>query len=185
MKAHWDNLHTAFREVFARTGYIVLASVLALIAFAFAVLLPNFELIFGLLNNSSAPFVTKISIVASLLGGIVTNFSLLSAGYTIAIAVLFGINIAMIVYLTRKRRQLGGKTVSVGVGGVVSGLFGVGCASCGAFLLTAVLSSIGAVGILAYLPLQGGELGLIGVALLAVSLVLISKKITQPLMCKI
>ena len=184
MKTRRDNLHIAFREVFARTGYIVLASVLALIAFAFAVLLPNFELIFGLLNNSSAPFVTKISIVVSLLGGIVTNFSLLSAGYTIAIAVLFGINIAMIVHLVRKRRRLGKKTVAVGVGGFISGLFGVGCASCGAFLLTAILSSFGAMGLLVYLPLRGGELGVLGVILLIISLALISKKISEPLMCK-
>lgn len=185
MKSHWNNIHTAFGEVFAHTGYIALASVLALIAFALAVLLPNFELIFGLFSNSSAPFATKISIVLSLLGGIVTNFSPLSAGYTIAIAVLFGVNIAMVVHLVRTRRRLGKKTVAVGIGGFVSGLFGVGCASCGAFLLTAILSSFGAMGLLIYLPLRGGELSLIGVALLIISLALISKKIAQPLICKI
>ena len=184
MESHWNNLQTAFGEVFARTGYIALASMLTLIAFVFAVLLPNFKLIVGLFSNTSAPLVTKISIVWSLLGGIVTNFSLLSAGYTIAIAILFGINIVMIVYLIRKRRQLGKKTVAVGVGGFVSGLFGVGCASCGAFLLTAILSSFGAMGLLVYLPLRGGELGLLGVVLLIISLTLISRKITQPLICK-
>lgn len=184
MKSHWNNIHTAFGEVFARMGYILLASGFALLAFMFAVLLPNFKLIFGLFSNSSASLVTKISIVWSLLGGIVTNFSPLSAGYTIAIAILFGVNIVMIIYLVRKRRQLGKRTVAVGVGGFLSGLFGVGCASCGAFLLTAILSSFGAMGLLVYLPLRGGELGLLGVVLLIISLALISKKITQPLICK-
>lgn len=184
MKSHWNNLQTAFGEVFAHTSYILLASVLGLLAFVFAVLLPNVGLIAGVFSNSSATLLTKVSIVMSLLGGIQTNFSLLSAGYTIAIAILFGLNIAMIVYLIRKRRQLGGKTLTVGIGGIASGLFGVGCASCGAFLLAAVLSSVGAIGLLAYLPLRGGELGLLGVALLIISLVLISKKITEPLMCK-
>ena len=90
----------------------------------------------------------------------------------------------MIDKFVRKRRRLGKKTVAVGVGGFISGLFGVGCASCGAFLLTAILSSFGAMGLLVYLPLRGGELGVLGVILLIISLALISKKITEPLMCK-
>lgn len=185
MKSFWNNTQTAFSEVFSRTGYILLASALAFLTFAFAVLLPNFELIAGVFTNSSASVSAKLSIVGSLLGGIQTNFTVLSAGYTIAIALLFGLNIAMIVYLIRKRRrQLDSNTLSAGVGGIVSGLFGIGCASCGAFLLTAVLSSIGAISILAYLPLRGGELGILGAVLLIVSLVLISKKIIEPLTCK-
>ena len=61
---------------------------------------------------------------------------------------------------------------------------GIGCAACGSFILTTALSSFGAASALAILPLRGGEFGILSVVLLALSLVLISKKIAAPLICK-
>ncbi len=178
------DIKTAFNEVFSRTSSIALALVLAALAFAFAVWFPNIGLIAEVFSTSSAPFAAKLKVATSLLLGIGTNFSLLSAGYTIAIAILFGINVAMIVYLVRRSRGNVGKgNVLAGSGGVVSGVLGLGCAACGSFLLTAALSSFGAAGAVALLPLRGGEFGLISVPMLVVSLALISKKIAGPLTC--
>jgi len=185
MKEHLAHIKQAFTEVFAHTFYIALASVLALFAFAFAVWLPNFGLIGEVFNTSSAPLAAKLKVAISLLGGISTNFSFLSAGYTIAIATLFGVNIAMVVYfLKRTRAGLGKQNLAAGVGGVASGALGIGCAACGSFLLMTILSSLGAAGALALLPLKGGEFGIASVILLTISLVLISKKITESLICK-
>jgi hypothetical protein len=171
--------------VFAHTSYISLASVLALVAFAFAVWLPNIGLITDIFTTSSAPLAAKMKIALSLLGGIGTNFTTLSASYTIAIAILFGIIVAMIVYLVRKKQaQLGSNTVATGLGGTGSGILGIGCAACGSFLLMTILSSFGAAGALALLPLKGGEFGVVSVILLAISLALISRKIIEPLICK-
>lgn len=186
MKLFGGDTKMALSEVFSNISYILLAGTLTLFALAFAILLPNLGLIARIFNNTNASLTMKFSIVGNLLLGIQTNFTMFSAGYTIAIALLFGLNLAMIIYLIAKQRSLiGGKTLSVGMGGVLSGLLGIGCASCGAFLLTAVLSSIGAISLLAYLPLHGGELGVLGVVLLLISLVLVSKKITKPTTCKI
>lgn len=186
MKIYTQNIQRAFTEVFAHVSYIALASVLALFVFVFAVWLPNIGLMTDIFTTSSAPFATKLKIAISLLGGLSTNFSMFSAGYTIAIAILFGIVIAMTVYLVRKKRvQLGGNTLTTGLGGVGSGILGVGCAACGSFLLMTILSSLGAAGALALLPLRGGEFGVVSVILLVVSFVLISKKIAAPLMCNV
>lgn len=179
------DIRTAFNEVFSRTSYIAFTLALAVFAFAFAVLLPNVGLIAEVFGTSSAPLVAKIKVVASLLLGIGTNFSVLSAGYTIAIAILFGVNAAMVTHLVRRsRRNVGKGNILAGGGGVASGVLGIGCAACGSFLLTAALSSFGAAGALALLPLRGGEFGLISVPLLVVSIALVSKKIAEPLMCK-
>jgi len=43
---------------------------------------------------------------------------------------------------------------------------------------------IGASGILAFLPLGGGEFGILGVILLTVSLYLTAKQIQNPMICK-
>ncbi|MGH9782762.1 MAG: hypothetical protein ACRD88_01140 [Terriglobia bacterium] len=186
MTRHLQNLRVAFGQVFAHPWYIALASALAIVAFLLAVWLPNLGLIGEVFSDSSAPLATKLGIALSLLGGIGTNFSPLSAGYTIAIAVLFGISAAMIVYLLKQKRvAAAGQTIAIGSGGVASGVVGIGCAACGSLILGAALPSFGAAGALAALPLRGEEFGILSVALLLVSLLLISKKIAQRVACPV
>lgn len=180
------NTYKAFKEVFSHVWYLVLASVFAMIAFVFAVLLPNFALVGKIITTSSLSLIEKIKIVIGLLGGIGTNFSLFSASYTIIISLLFGLNIAMFTYLLRvRRRKVQGKGLAAGLGGVVSGVFGVGCAACGTFLLNTILAYFGLVGALALLSLGGGEFGLLSVILLGVSMVLIGREIAKPLVCDV
>lgn len=185
MKENIKNLRVAFGKVFANTSYIALASMLTITAFLFAVWLPNFGLIGEVFSTSSAPLAAKLRVAITLLGGIGTNFSFLSAGYTIVVATLFGINLAMVVYfLKRTRAGFGRQNLVAGLGGIASGALGIGCAACGSFILSTMLSSLGAAGALAILPLRGGEFGILSVVLLAFSLILISKKIAGPLTCK-
>ena len=64
-----------------------------------------------------------------------------------------------------------------------AGVLGVGCAACGSLLLGVVLPSLGAAGALAALPLNGEEFGILSVALLFASLLLISKNIAGSIAC--
>ena len=184
VKKYITNIKAAWSEVFSRTSYILGASVLAFV-FVFAVLLPNLPLLGRVVFSSSAPLGVKLSLTLSLLGGISTNFSALSATYTILIAVLVGINIAMIVYLFRKRSgAIGQSGAMAGIGGIASGALGVGCAACGSFLLLTILASFGVAGALALLPLKGGEFGIVSVGLLGLTLGIVSNKIAEPLVCE-
>jgi len=181
---HLENLRTACGRVFAHPSYIALAGVLAILVFLVAVWLPNLGLIGDVFAGSNAPLATKLGFALSLLGGIGTNFTLLSAGYTIAIAVLFGITTAMIVYLLKQRRvAAAGQNIAIGSSAVASGVLGIGCAACGSLILGAGLPFLGATGALAVLPLNGAEFGILSVALLLVSLLLISKTIAEPIAC--
>lgn len=184
MKNVLKNLQVAFRVVFTHPSYIALASALAIPVFLFAVWLPNIGLIADIFTTSSAPLVMKLKFVLNLLGGIGTNFSFVSAAYTIAIALLFGVNMAMVAYvLKRKRVVLARHDVAAGFGGMASGALGIGCAFCGSFILNVILSSLGAAGALAIFPLQGGEFGIMSIILLLISLLLISKKFASSLTC--
>lgn len=184
MTRHLDNLRGAFGQVFAYPSYIALAGVLAILAFVLAVWLPNLGLIAQVFSDSNAPLSATLGIALSLLGGIGTNFSLLSAGYTIAIAVLFGLTVAMIAYSVKQRRiAAAGQSIAIGSGAMLSGVLGVGCAACGSLILGVVLPSLGAAGALAALPLDGEEFGILSVALLFVSLLLISKDIAESIAC--
>lgn len=179
-------LFQALQKVFRKTSYMLLALTTGIVMFAFAVWLPNIRLIATIIGSSDVSFSQKLGIPASLLGSIATNFTLLSASYTIAIAVLFGVNLAMVVYFLRRKisevRQSG---ITTGFLGVMSGVIGVGCAACGSFLLTSGLAFIGASGVLAFLPLAGGEFGIIGVFLLSISIYLTAQQIQNPTVCKI
>jgi hypothetical protein len=162
---------------------MALAGALAIVTFLLAVWLPNLGLLGNVFFESGVPLAAKLNVAWSLLGGIGTNFSPLSAAYTIAIAVLFGLNAAMIAYLLRQKRAGAGKNVAIGSGGVASGVLGIGCAACGSLISGAALSALGGAGALALLPLNGGEFGILGLALLVVSLLLISRNIAKPMAC--
>ena len=184
MTPHLKNLRVAFAQVFAYPSYVALAAAVAILAFLLAVWFPNLGLIAQVFSASNAPLAATLGIALSLLGGIVTNFSLLSAGYTIAITVLFGLTTAMIAYLVKQRRiAAAGQSIAIGSGAVASGVLGVGCAACGSLIVGVVLPSLGAAGALAALPLNGEEFGILSVALLFVSLLLISKNIAESIAC--
>ncbi|MAZ56693.1 hypothetical protein CL653_02795 [bacterium] len=177
------------KTVFSKFRYLLMAVIVSLLVFSFAVWLPNFSLLSQVLHPDSAGSVAeKASFVLSLYGSIGTNFTAISATYTIAIAILFGMNIALLAYyITRARggvRNVGGTGVA-GIGGLVSGIFGIGCAACGTFIFTTVLALFGATGLLAFLPFGGEEFGFIGVGLLVYSVYLLTKKINDPLVCDI
>lgn len=176
----------ALQKVFCKPQYTILALITVVVVFAFAVWFPNISLIMEIMGHPGIPFPQKLDLPISLLGSIATNFTPLSASYTIAIALLFGINLAMTIYFLRRKvsevRQSG---VTTGFIGLASGVLGVGCAACGSLLLTSGLSLVGVSGIIALLPLSGGEFGILGVALLSLSLYLIAKQIQNPAVCNI
>ena len=179
-------LFQAGKKVFRNPAYVLGALALSLAVFGLAVLLPNSSLIGIVASSPDIPLSQKLGIPLSLLGSIITNFTILSALSTIVIATLFGINVAMMVYFLRRKisdvKQMG---ITTGFLGVTSGIVGIGCAACGSFLLTSALSLFGASSILASLPLAGGEFGILGVILLLISAHTIAKQIQQPGTCKI
>lgn len=174
------------QKVFRQPQYLLLALIASAAVFAVAVWLPNLPLIVEIMRHSGISFSQKFNLLMSLLGSITTNFTLLSASYTIAIAVLFGMNIAMLVYVLRRRvDEVKHAGVATGLFGITSGVIGMGCAACGSFLLTSMLSFVGASGALAFLPLNGGEFGILGTILLGTSLSITAKKIQNPAICTI
>lgn len=184
MRRHLRNLRAALGQVFAHPSYIALAGALAIVAFLLAVWLPNLGLLRDVFFESGAPLAAKLGIALSLLGGIGTNFSPLTAGSTIAIAVLFGISAAMIVYLLKQRRvAAAGQNIAIGSGAVASAVVGIGCAACGSLILGGTVPFLGAAGALALLPLDGAEFSFLSIALLFVSLLLISRNIAEPAAC--
>lgn len=175
----------ASREVFAHHGYRWLAALVALAAFAAQLWLPNWRLIASAFATPGIAVLLKAQLLASLLGGIFTNFDAIAAFSALLVPLLFGMDIAMIACFLRRRAQLPRGEIAAGLGGAASGAIAAGCAACGSFLLSSLLSFLGATGALALLPLRGGELGLLSIALLLLSIMLIARRIATPMVCEI
>ena len=174
----------ALTKVFRDWRYSLLATGVALFVFMFATWLPNIRLLFAILESPAVSLADKVALPVNLLGSIATNFSALSATYTIAIAFLTGINVALIAYyVQRRKRQFSQAGTAVGTLGVLSGVLGIGCAACGSLILTALLGMVDGASVLALLPLHGGEFGILGVLLLSVSVYLTAKQIQNPAVC--
>jgi len=175
---------SAFKQVFHSARYVIIAGIVSLVVFLFATWLPNLGLIWQIVSSSSIALADKFGFLFSLVGSIQTNFTLFSASYTVVIAILFGINIAMVAYyFTRRKAFLKQGGAAMSMGGLVTGVFGIGCAACGTFVLTPLLAAVGAGGLIAFLPFNGEEFGILSTGILGGSIFLTSKKIQDPLVC--
>lgn len=163
--------------------FLAVAISVSAFVFVLAVWLPNLRLLFSVWTDTAVSLGDKIMLPLSLLLSITTNFTPLSALYTIVIAILTGINVALIVELIHVRQMFAGGAAA-GASGIVAGALGIGCAACGSLVLMSFIGTVGGIGALAVLPLRGGEFGVLGVALLGYSTYLLVRQITKPLVCE-
>jgi hypothetical protein len=174
------------KKIFGRIRYLAIASIVTGVVFSSAVWLPNFALIKLVFATASISLVDKFSLLLSLYVGIITNFTILAALYTVSIAVLCGLYVAMLIFYLTERRQgsVGAKSTGwFGLGGVISGFFGIGCAACGTFIFTSIFTAGGAGSLILLLPLAGQEFGLLGAGLLVYAVYSLGQKIKEPLVC--
>jgi len=176
------------KRVFARPWYVLLAFLVAALTLSALLLLPNREVLADVLFSSSLGWFTKVSFVLSLYGYLGTNFTVFTAIYTVVISLLLGINVSLLWYYGARARRLSraDHTLSfAGIGGFISGLFGIGCAACGTILLAGVFKLLGITWLITYLPLHGAEFGIVGAVLLGLTSYLLAKRINDPLVCEL
>ena len=97
----------------------------------------------------------------------------LQIGAQILLALLFGINLALLWYKIKLAGQVNQKVTGTTMAGSILGVLVTGCPACG---LT-VASYIGLSGVLSALPLFGLELKIVGLALMASSIFMLSKNL--------
>lgn len=172
------------KKVFRRPLYSCLALFVGSVVLMTAILLPNSALIGEVLSSTTFAVPDKITFIWSLLGMIETNFTIASASYTTIIAALFGINLALLVYYIRERQgAFSNQGGMLGVGGLLSGILGIGCAACGTFVLSALVSVLGLGWLITLLPFGGQEFGYLGVVLTGYAVYWTARKIDEPLVC--
>ena len=168
----------ALRKVFSEVSYAVLTSVMFVVVLLLILWLPNLHFVAGTLFSGKTSFGEKISFVLATFWTLKTNFSFWSALATIFIALLFAVNCSLLIYYIKRKKSLLGSG-GANVFGLLAGLLGTGCASCGSI----ILSVIGLSGVAIILPLGGQEFSVLAIGLLLFSLHSISKKIISDNTC--
>ncbi|MCD5390027.1 MAG: hypothetical protein LR005_01435 [Candidatus Pacebacteria bacterium] len=104
---------------------------------------------------------------------------------TIILSILTSLNILLfIIFAKRQGKILSGKGFFASLSGMFLGLFGVGCISCGAFVLAPVITFLGLGTYTGKFIEHAGLISNIGIALVIISILYLLKQISKPLICK-
>ncbi|NQV12184.1 hypothetical protein HQ524_02385 [Candidatus Uhrbacteria bacterium] len=179
---HSSDALSGITSVLKRPWYLMLGIIVAAALLLFAIWLPNISLMVSTIISPDIAFILKARILWGSLGALDTNFTVLTRTFTIAIALLTGLNITMLTYYIRRRLKIE-KSAGTSVLGMLIGLVGVGCASCGSVILSSFVGVGAATGFIGVLPLHGSEFGLLGVCLLIYANYKIALKINMPIVC--
>ncbi|OIP80205.1 MAG: hypothetical protein COT39_02220 [Parcubacteria group bacterium CG08_land_8_20_14_0_20_48_21] len=172
-------------QIFRKPMYTVLALSVACAILVLSLWLPNRSVLWYTLTAPIFDIGTKLYLITLTLGTYWSTYlSPILQIMTVLTAILAGINIALVVYYIRVRTRLT-RSASIGIVGVVSGLLGIGCASCGSVLLSSILGLSATVRMLGFLPFNGLEFGVIGPLLLGASIFIVAYRIASPSVCEV
>ena len=168
--------------ILKRPTYLFLTLLSSTLLYLLLVVISNINLFQNTLFRSDF----SVQVKAAVFNAAVKNSFDASGVTTFIIAILLGLNIAVITFYFRNKisafKAHGSATSFLGA---LIGIIGLGCAACGSFILTSLLPFFGLGALFTFLPFHGKEFGLIGILLLFVSLYLTLREIQNPKVCSI
>lgn len=171
-----------FTQIFKRLQYLTLALAAGILTYATLVIISNIDLLQNTLTRSDFSFGVKTAILSTAFH----NSFIVSGITTTLLALLMGVNIAVITYYFKhKISAFRARSSATSIVGIVIGVFGLGCAACGSFIITSLIPFFGLGAIFSFLPFHGEEFGVIGILLLLTSLYLTLREIQNPAICRI
>lgn len=173
----------SIKEVMANKSYLMLILIVALATFLFSIWLPNLSFVKEIITSQYFGVSEKISILFNSLRAFQTNFRPFGRVAMVIISLLFGLNISLLAFYLKRRIALQ-KVAGMSMGGMLAGLIGIGCASCGSVIIASIFGISAATAFIGLLPFGGQEFSVIGIIVLSLSNIYISKKIQEPLVCK-
>ncbi len=184
MKNVFQIIIKAIKLVFINVRYIVTGAVFALIVYFLSVFTNKLGFINYTVGSDIFTFFTKVKLIFQSLFSIDTNFTSLFTFWTVVLlAIVSGINIAMLVYLLRRQAKAS-KEAGASFFGIIAGMFGIGCAACGSVILTSIFGLGFTASLISFLPLDGGEFMILALIVMIISVYYVSKKIVDPMICK-
>ena len=172
----------SFKRVFKKPGYVILSVLVSGLILLISIWLSNSALLSYIFSSELFSWGAKLKILWTSLGTLNTNFNTANRILIIGLALLGGINVALLVFYIKNRAKVL-KTAGMSGLGLGVGLLGIGCGACGSVILSSIFGLTIAVGFIGGLPLKGLEFGLVGIILILISIYVVAKRISQPEVC--
>ena len=103
----------------------------------------------------------------------------------IILSILTALNIVLfVIFAKRQRKMLSKRSLAASLSGMVLGLFGVGCLSCGVLILAPLLTFLGLGAYLGNFAEYAVTISYVGMVLVILSSLYLLKKISEPLICE-
>jgi hypothetical protein len=157
------------RLVLSLPAYTLFASFVTLVTLSAFVLSQNLTLVGDVVVGGSLPFAARLRVLVELYPFVGTSYGVLPGIALVVVAVLTGVDLAMVAYHVREH-GLSARGSGGSAAGVALGALGAGCAACGSAVLAGVLSLVGASGLVLLLPLDGAEFALLASVALLLSM---------------
>lgn len=171
-----------FKKVFGKKKNIFLTILFSVIFFLFIILIQNLVNIKNIFSSSLLDLSSKIESFGASFLSFFTNYHLLGQISIILMSILIGMNIVLVKDYWKRQYSIKKHTATSSIGLIV-GLLGIGCASCGGVLLTLIFGTGATTFLATKFPLGGMEISLIAVAIIAYSNYFVLKKLSEPNVC--
>lgn len=165
----WRLMGRTARLVLTIPTYAVVAVVAAVVGLTLFVATQNLQPILDLVIGGPLSLGGRVTILLGLYPFLGSIYGPITGSLLLALAVLIGVDVAMVVYHVREH-GLSAREGSSGAVGLVLGTLGAGCAACGTAILAGLLSLFGATGVLTLLPLEGQEFSIVAIAVVVLSI---------------
>lgn len=125
----------------------------------------------------------KLTLLLTYIFDLRSSFSIGALILIIVGSILGGVNLALAYTYFKTHSQAVARSGLFSGAGFFFALLGVGCAACGTALLSTILGFLGLSFVLGFLPYQGLEIGYLGLFILGLATLSLSKKVVGPKIC--
>ncbi len=178
-----EHLRIAFKEAFSRPEGWLAAAAGFFLVLVIAMTFSSWNLLQFIFRDDQFSAALKVrSSLETIWGGRLALHE--HAWTTYALALAFGLNVALIERYVRRQAQLH-QAAGASLLGILVGILGIGCAACGSAVLASLLGVGATLGVLSALPFHGREFSWLGIFLVLLSTFSLAKKIAEPQVCGI
>lgn len=173
-----NQARSSVRKILSKRKYFLITIIVAFIFFSLSILSKNFKLMLTLLNKTSPP--EYLSLISGLYQEGILGNQLHSTIILVSISTLLGITISVMAFKIHSRGRIKGNISKTGTFGAVLGVAVPVCVPCG----IGILSILGLGSVIAFLPYQGTELGLLSIILLIYAIISLGSSISDCSLCQ-
>lgn len=175
---------TSFKQIFSRPKNFFLTILTMILVFFVLRIIPIYEILWNSFRIPGLSLSRKFEIFFEYTFLVFFKLHTLEQFLTLVLVFLTSINVILfVIYAKRQRRLFSGKSFLASISGIILGLFGIGCISCGVLILAPLISFIGLGSYVGGITQYALALSFAGVILVSLSNIYLLHQLEKPNVC--